>query len=299
MSPFLELAVRAAIAGFVTVIVQRAGNDVYNSAKRFFDDDDSDVASDSEGKLSSSDLQDLQDLMNELHTVGHDAMLSISLEISIASMPMEINAMFWDGSSFKFILDDYKGELRNDKPHGIGVYKAEDSEDLGSYEGEWRFGKPHGEGVCTYSNGVRYEGVCRDGKPHGEGVCTYPEDVSESGAQYDGAWHDGKPHGKGIFTNGNGDRYDGEWHDGKPHGEGVFSGKLRDHEDIWYVGEWFDGYPHGKGFFMSPDGRSIAGYWHNGKLVDVRQVDGKLVDVKLENIIDTVDKLLKAGYFDN
>ena len=320
MSGFWEDLGKRAIVDFVSGAASTAGNRVLNDAYDAFDNafDDSDneehrdvyendkQGSEHDNKLISSDLEDLQHIMNSLHTFGYDAMSGHFLDIAFSRAAMHTDEMIWNNPLFEsLILNYYKGELRSDKPHGIGVYKHKDSE-MGSYEGEWRFGKPHGEGVCMYAKGIRYEGEWRFGKPHGEGVCTIPADVlvEEDDARYDGVWLDGKPHEKGVYTSENGDRYEGEWLDGKPHGKGIFSGRLDRGEpeifvdgvpwesqddytrkDTWYVGEWFDGYPHGKGVFVSPDGRNIAGYWRNGKLVDVKQVDGKLADIKLRNFL--------------
>eukprot|EP00918_Siedleckia_nematoides_P036322 GHVU01078944.1.p1 GENE.GHVU01078944.1~~GHVU01078944.1.p1 ORF type:complete len:139 (-),score=13.00 GHVU01078944.1:191-586(-) len=63
----------------------------------------------------------------------------------------------------------YRGEVRNGRPHGLGVRRW----DNGSvwYEGEWRNGNRHGLGVWRYTNGnIGYAGQWQDHRRHDLGV---------------------------------------------------------------------------------------------------------------------------------
>lgn len=76
-----------------------------------------------------------------------------------------------DGSA---ILDsvvsyEYKGELKNGKPHGVGIasYSCRKIECI--YAGEWRNGTKHGHGVMRIDDNC-YVGEWDYDEPHGEGT---------------------------------------------------------------------------------------------------------------------------------
>ena len=99
----------------------------------------------------------------------------------------------------------YKGQMKNDKPHGLGKATYANGN---KYDGEYKDGKKHGHGVMTYANGDKYDGEYKDGKKNGHGVYT-----NTRGYKYDGEWKDDSWHGHGVCTWASGHKYDGEWKD--------------------------------------------------------------------------------------
>ena len=79
------------------------------------------------------------------------------------------------------------------------------------YKGEIKNGKPNGQGIYTYPDGRKYIGQWKDGKLNGRG--TY---IWYNGNKYVGEFKDGKKHGQGTYTSSNGEKYEGEWKDEKP-----------------------------------------------------------------------------------
>ena len=59
--------------------------------------------------------------------------------------------------------DNYKGDLRNDVPHGKGTKKFS-SGDI--YEGEWKNGFMEGKGIIMFADGAKYEGEVKDNNKH-------------------------------------------------------------------------------------------------------------------------------------
>ena len=76
----------------------------------------------------------------------------------------------------------YLGELKDDKPEGLGVRTWSHGE---KYEGTWKVGKQHGQGVCRYPSGQIYEGSWENDNYHGRGKMTYSD-----GRVEDGLWRD-------------------------------------------------------------------------------------------------------------
>jgi len=62
----------------------------------------------------------------------------------------------------------YKGEVKNDKPHGKGTYIWHDGN---KYIGQFEKGKRHGSGTMTWPNGVKYTGEWKDGEVTSNGKC--------------------------------------------------------------------------------------------------------------------------------
>src|SRR3990167_444268 len=62
------------------------------------------------------------------------------------------------------------------------------------YKGNWRNDQPHGEGVYRFRNGDIYAGLHDDGDYHGTGRF-----VGIDGTEYQGEWVKGKRHGKAVF----------------------------------------------------------------------------------------------------
>ena len=178
----------------------------------------------------------------------------------------------WYRFGNKYTRPQYKGEVENGKPNGLGVliypYNAK------SIVGEWKNGKEwktkhrtkygsliwkfemgkNGQGTSTSLYGEKYVGEWKNGKPNGQGTLTFPD-----GEKYEGKLKDGIPNGQGTYTSPDGRKYKGEWKDGGYHGQGT-----RTYPDgRKYVGEFkYD--TTWKGIF----------YDINGNIVD-RVVNGK------------------------
>ena len=52
-----------------------------------------------------------------------------------------------------------------------------------TYKGEWKDNKMHGKGVYQFSDGAIFEGYFQNGIKCGQGIKKFP-----SGASYDGEW---------------------------------------------------------------------------------------------------------------
>jgi hypothetical protein len=80
------------------------------------------------------------------------------------------------------------------------------------YKGEWKNNKRHGKGLFEWADGVKYDGDYRDDKRHGEGVYTWP-----SGEKYTGEWRNDMREGNGVLYDQDGNiRYEGVWKQDKP-----------------------------------------------------------------------------------
>jgi hypothetical protein len=80
----------------------------------------------------------------------------------------------WKGFGDKETHRQYKGEVENGKPNGLGVLILPN---LGKYIGEHKDGLPNGQGTFTYTNGNKYVGEWMDGKYHGQGKRTLTNGV--------------------------------------------------------------------------------------------------------------------------
>ena len=61
----------------------------------------------------------------------------------------------------KDIHPQYKGDVENRKPNGLGIMTFPDGR---KYVGEWKNGKKHGHGTFTFPSGYKYEGEYKVGK---------------------------------------------------------------------------------------------------------------------------------------
>lgn len=113
----------------------------------------------------------------------------------------------------------YRGECRNNTPHGMGevAYYAGDR-----LEGRFVDGQLHGEGVLHMANGDVYEGLFVHGKRQGEGAYTWAQ-----GSQYIGQWSGDQRHGQGVFTWLNGSRFEGEFRENKRYNGKFYSANGR------------------------------------------------------------------------
>ena len=142
----------------------------------------------------------------------------------------------WYRFGNKYTRPQYKGEVENGKPNGLGVliypYNGK------SIVGEWKNGKEwktkhrtkygrliwkfemgkNGQGMSTSLYGEKYVGEWKNGNPNGQGTLTLPY-----GEKYEGEWKDGKYDGQGTFTYSYGTKYVGEWKNGKWDSQGTFT----------------------------------------------------------------------------
>ncbi len=61
----------------------------------------------------------------------------------------------------KDIHPQYKGDVENRKPNGLGIMTFPDGR---KYVGEWKNGEKHGHGTFTFPSGYKYEGEYKVGK---------------------------------------------------------------------------------------------------------------------------------------
>ena len=117
----------------------------------------------------------------------------------------------WKGFGEKDINPEYKGDVENGKPNGLGVIINTNKV---KYVGEWRDGKKQGQGTFTYGKGKwegeKYEGEFKDGYRHGQGTYTWSD-----GRKYEGEFKDGIKHGQGTWTSIKGYKFIGEWRENK------------------------------------------------------------------------------------
>ena len=67
----------------------------------------------------------------------------------------------WKGFGDKKVHSVYKGEVKNGKPHGVGIM---DNPRGDRYVGEWENGKRNGQGRDTWYSGDYYVGKWCDGE---------------------------------------------------------------------------------------------------------------------------------------
>jgi len=199
----------------------------------------------------------------------------------------------------KYLDGNYKGEEKNDKPHGKGRLEWSDGS---YYEGEWKNGKRHGKGkfinfVTDPSEDenydyLEYEGCWKNGKPNGKGIeilkkdnLLYQEYIGDfvnrekegkgkiiyhnisSDEWFEGQFKDSNPNGYGKSGFSDGGEYKGHYKDGFVDGFGVLVEKNKSPKEK-YTGEWKHGKKHGKGILTKLDGTSEIGEWFDGCKVD-------------------------------
>ena len=86
----------------------------------------------------------------------------------------------------KDIHPQYKGDVENRKPNGLGIMNFPDGR---KFVGEWKNGEHHGKGILSFYNGNNLEGEWRDGEFIGHVTYVFPD------GEYIGGWKDGEPHG--------------------------------------------------------------------------------------------------------
>ena len=122
----------------------------------------------------------------------------------------------WKVFGDKNTRPQYKGEVENGKPNGLGVliypYNGK------SIVGEWKNGKEWKTKHRT-KNGrliLKFE----MGK---NGLVTV---TSPNGRKYVGEWKDGKQNGQGKITLPDGEKYEGKFKDGIPNGQGTYISQM-------------------------------------------------------------------------
>jgi hypothetical protein len=162
----------------------------------------------------------------------------------------------------------YQGELRDQVPHGLGVYHTRTS----YYKGEWRDGLRHGRGfVVDLEHHETYRGEWFYGERHGYGVME-----TNKSSRYEGTWVRDKMHGRGRIWIANtltqSDTqyrqrhkarhlaryktgrypatlvYDGELQFNMRHGQGTYWDPNSD--SSIYEGTWQHDKPHGYGHWI-------------------------------------------------
>ena len=122
----------------------------------------------------------------------------------------------------------YKGQWKNDKWHGKGIYRTQNYNNpnfIGLlYEGEFNNDKIEGYGTGKYSSGDQYEGEWKNNKQYGRGILYYV-----GGGKYIGEWKYGKLDGEGIYYLKNGERFEGKFMDNKYNGYGKYYYKNGDY----------------------------------------------------------------------
>ncbi len=161
-------------------------------------------------------------------------------------------------------LDNYEGELLDDKKHGKGkcIFNNGDI-----YDGEWSNNEINGYGTMKYKNGNKYEGEWLNGKKHGKGKCIF-----DNGDIYNGEWSNAKMDGYGTMKYKNGNKYEGEWLNGNTDGKGKC---IFRNGDI-YDGKWSNNKINGYGTMKYKNGNEYEGEWLNNKKLG----NGKFKDSK-------------------
>jgi hypothetical protein len=149
--------------------------------------------------------------------------------------------------------ENYTGDLKNDLPHGFGLWKHPGG---AYYAGEFFEGVRQGRGIWTHPDGIKYAGHWLSGEYHGRGTLLLP-----GGARYIGEWVGGKKEGPGIYRWPDGKTYSGYWSADRHAGYG----KLETPEGFYYAGNWHDGRKQGIGNATYPDSSSYYGQWLNDK----------------------------------
>jgi hypothetical protein len=108
---------------------------------------------------------------------------------------MKIKIFYNDGS-------EYKGDVKNEKPHGYGVMTYNDGS---TYVGEWSEGKRHGHGTYSdpclfdYDDSYSYTGQWKDDMMHGQGTIQY-----DNGRMLISEWWCGHLYGRLTLFRGDG-----------------------------------------------------------------------------------------------
>ena len=188
----------------------------------------------------------------------------------------------WYRFGNKYTRPQYKGEVENGKPNGLGVliypYNGK------SIVGEWKNGKEwktkhrtkNGSLILKFEmgknaqvtvispDGRKYVGEWKDGKQNGQVKITFPD-----GSGYVGEFKDGLKNGQGTYTWSDGKKHVGEYKDGLENGQGTRTYPNGEK----YVGEWKNGEKSGQGTYTWSDGDKEVGEWKKNELWNGTQYD--------------------------
>lgn len=137
------------------------------------------------------------------------------------------------GKGLKYILDKdclYKGDFKNFKRHGNGVYLRDSTK----YEGQFMSDKKHGQGKLELKTGDIYIGEFKNNAISGYGKYIWKESKQE----YNGNFLNGKFHGEGLY----------KWEDGQ-----------------YFRGTYKNGIKEGKGEIGYNNGKKCYVYFKDGK----------------------------------
>ncbi|XP_039613756.1 alsin [Polypterus senegalus] len=176
----------------------------------------------------------------------------------------------------------YSGTFKNGLEDGFGDLIVPNKTLIKDdhYRGQWRDGKMHGYGIYKYSTGEVYEGSFQENMRHGHGILRSGKLTSSSPSMFIGQWVQDKKTGYGVFDDiTRGEKYMGTWQEDVRHGigvvvtqfglyyEGAFSGnKMMGHglllseDDTSYRGDFQDDWTlSGKGTLTLPNGDYLEG----------------------------------------
>jgi len=180
----------------------------------------------------------------------------------------------WKGFGDKKIQPEYKGQVKDGKPNGMGVLTYFDyskSYPWGwkekKYVGEWKDGKKHGQGTQTYSFG-KYVGEWYGGRRGGQGIMTYfGRNPFIEGSKYVGEWRNGYMYGQGTFSHTDGSRDVGIWWNG------FLENGIEYHKDGNIKWKIVKGNFSGHGTRNLGDGDKGVGDWVEGVLENGKTYD--------------------------
>ena len=227
---------------------------------------------------------------------------------SILAQSKETGVLYlWEISSgkvWKSFGDDetqqkYKGEIKEEKPEGLGVTLFSDGT---KYMGQWHDGIQHGQGTFIFTSGEKVTGEWKENAEwnitkydiNGKIIAKYADGVLlidnkkegvlffrqefgsmewfEAGDEeqdyiYEGEIENDKPNGWGTFTYPSGSIYEGEFKEGKFHGQGTFTSV----EGKKGVGEFKENEPWNVTEFDKDD-KIISRYTDGVEIVEIKLV---------------------------
>lgn len=148
----------------------------------------------------------------------------------------------------------YKGEFRENKKQGKGVYIWANGD---RYEGDFVDDEPSGRGKFIFASGDQYEGEYSKGAFNGKGMF-----IAKNGDRTDGAFVNNKANGQAVYVFASGDRYEGEMAAGKMSGKGKFTTKGGDRWEATFVNDQ----AHGTGVYYFSNGDRYEGEFTSGAM---------------------------------